>query len=146
MQRAFDRANSEIDNLDHALADSFDLGLSAGHRLSKWALPDKKHRFLYNPHRSKTRVIKAMLPHDFEFFNAKTNRCYTDYKQAVQDGIENISRVRITSRVQKINRKNERAGADLIWASADIIDMINVHSNASALSTEIAAIPSNDCN
>ena len=111
MQRAFDKANAEIvaedkdDTLPLAMADWFALGLSTGFRRTEWAQPDAKHANIHNPDTANWKgVIPAKLPQDFVFYDLRGRKIRT-HQEAVRLGIQGISRVRITWRVQK-NKQN----------------------------------------
>ena len=114
MQKAFDKANREIDAADKddtlplALADWCALGLSTGYRIGEWAQPNDNKGDIRKPDmKNREGIIAAMLPQDFVFFDAKGRRI-SSLAEAVQRGIAHVDRVRITWRVQKNGMNGER--------------------------------------
>lgn len=108
MQKAFDEANASLaaddhkeDTIELAIADWTALGLSTGIRRSEWAQPDTKHSDVNNPDTKEGRgIISAFLPEDWEFFDNKGGK-FRGLQEAVDAGIANVSKFRVTWRVQK---------------------------------------------
>ncbi len=117
MQKAFDEANRAIeaddkdDTLPSAIADWCALGLSTGFRLGEWAQPNENKGDIRNPDTKKWKgIIPAMLPSDFVFYRAN-GKMIRNLADAVRLGIDKITRVRITWRVQKNKKNGERSTA-----------------------------------